>query len=208
MHQQMYHQVVKRDRETNSWNSWTMWLLRPWDPQREQVSVPSKCRSQARERERVSLFLWDYNSMGGMEQVLLQNGQSTSQTFTCFWWVHLPTNLSFPQARLTCLFSQTPLPVPFRLLWYMHLLSLAPHPSYLVLEVGRAFLSLSNYLASILQIQCKKPPPPPSWLMGETPQGPECSMVTLRHCDPVSIASIQVNKRRIHNCHWNSSVAW
>ena len=138
MHQQMHHQVGKRDRETNSWNSWTTWLLRPWDPQREQVSVPSKCRSQA--RERVSLFLWDYNSMGGMEQVLLQNGQSTSQSFTRFWWVHLPTNLFFPQARLTCLFSQAPLPVPCRLLWYMHLLSPGPPPQLSCTGGGKGFL--------------------------------------------------------------------
>ena len=155
----MHHQVGKRDRENNSWNSWTTWLLRPWDPQREQVSVPSKCRSQAREREFLCssgiIIAWvGWNKCfckmaNQLPKLSHAPGGSTSQPISFFlrldWHASLVKLLSLYHVDFygTC----TCFP-------------LAPHPSYLVLEVGRAFLSLSNYLASILQIQWKKPPRP------------------------------------------------
>ena len=62
-----------------------------------------------------------------MYQELFQNNQSTFQAFPGFWWVQLPTNLFFSQARITGLYGhhfgsycaclrEAPRPVPFGLL--------------------------------------------------------------------------------------------
>ena len=62
----------------------------------------------------------------GMNQVLSQNKQSTSQAFAGFGLIYLPTNPFFPQARLTGLFGLAPFPALFSLLLLRCLLFLAP----------------------------------------------------------------------------------
>ena len=86
--------------------------------------------------------------------------QSTSQTFVCFGWDHLPTNTFFPQATLTDHFGPEP---PLH-----HFDFCGACACLLIWEggVGKSF-SLSSYLPRALSIdissfrcaQCKNLPP-------------------------------------------------
>ena len=66
-------------------------------------TVQMQIMSQEAREKRVSfLFLWDC--------VWVWDGPGA---FTAFGWVHLPTTLFFPQARLTGLFGPALPPLPF-----------------------------------------------------------------------------------------------
>ena len=60
-----------------------------------------------REQERESFFV-----PLGFNQEFFSKWPIHFPSFVGFWWAHLPTNLFFPQARLTGLYGQAPPPVP------------------------------------------------------------------------------------------------
>ena len=105
-----------------------------------------------------------------MNHVLSQNGQSTSQAFVCFWWVHLPANSFFPQARLTGIIGLAPPPTLFD--FYSACARFSLVPALICADSwGRGFYFPFNFHVSFSHAQSKNLPPPAAMMAngGDSP---------------------------------------
>lgn len=114
-----------------------------------------------------------------MDQVLLQNDQSASQTVACFGSVLLPFNCFFPQARPTGLWPSTSPCCHFDFYGSSACLFLVPPPIWYQRRRGKGFLCA----------QCRSLLLPPPW-QGEDFVGTDCPPVTL---SPLGLHSAAVH---------------